>query len=100
MGQPWPETDRMRGPRRGDKEEGNARSPFIEIWKFPGPAYTPKLSCRAIPRQPTQTLRNYRHLGKGPAYSKRGRMVRYRLQDLLDFMEAGRIDPEAQRKDL
>ncbi len=43
-----------------------------------------------------QTLRNYRHLGKGPAYSKRGRMVRYRVADLLDFMSAGRIDPESR----
>ena len=38
-----------------------------------------------------QTLRNWRHLCRG----KRGRMVRYKVQDLLDFMEAGRIDPEA-----
>ena len=45
-----------------------------------------------------QALRNYRHLGKGPAYSKKGRMVRYRVQDLLDFMNSGRIDPEARRK--
>jgi hypothetical protein len=44
-----------------------------------------------------QTLRNYRHLGRGPAYTKRGRMVRYRLGDLLDYMAAGRIDPEARR---
>ena len=45
-----------------------------------------------------QTLRNYRHLGKGPIYVKRGRMVRYRVADLLDFMNAGRIDPEARRE--
>lgn len=43
-----------------------------------------------------QTLRNYRHLGKGPAYSKRGRMIRYLVADLLDFMSAGRVDPEAR----
>jgi hypothetical protein len=43
-----------------------------------------------------QTLRNYRHLGKGPAYSKRGRMVRYLVADLLDFMTAGRVDPESR----
>ena len=43
-----------------------------------------------------QTLRNWRFLGKGPAYSKRGRMIRYRVQDLLDFMSAGRINPEAR----
>ena len=41
-----------------------------------------------------QTLRNWRHLGRGPVYSKRGKMVRYRVQDLLDFMTAGRVDPE------
>ncbi|MFI5329940.1 MAG: helix-turn-helix domain-containing protein [Desulfobaccales bacterium] len=45
-----------------------------------------------------QTLRNYRHLGRGPAYSKRGRMVRYRVADLLDYMKSGRIDPEARQK--
>ena len=45
-----------------------------------------------------QSLRNQRHLGRGPAYTKRGRMVRYCIQDLLDFMSAGRIDPEARRE--
>jgi hypothetical protein len=45
-----------------------------------------------------QTLRNYRHLGKGPIYSKRGAMVRYRVVDLLDYMAAGRIEPEARRE--
>ncbi len=45
-----------------------------------------------------QTLRNYRSIGgKGPVYHKRNRMVRYRLQDLFDYMGAGRIDPEARR---
>jgi predicted site-specific integrase-resolvase len=41
-----------------------------------------------------QTLANWRHLGRGPAYIKQGRMVRYCQQDLLDFMLAGRIKPE------
>lgn len=41
-----------------------------------------------------QTLRNYRHLGKGPVYSKRGAMVRYRVADLLAYMAAGRIEPD------
>ncbi len=45
-----------------------------------------------------QTLRNYRHLGRGPAYSKRGRMVRYRVQDLFDFMASGRVDHEARQE--
>jgi predicted site-specific integrase-resolvase len=45
-----------------------------------------------------QTLRNYRHVGKGPAYSKRGRMVRYRVADLLEFMKAGRVNPQAPQE--
>ncbi len=44
-----------------------------------------------------QSLRNWRHLGRGPVYHKRGRMVRYKVQDLLNFMAAGRIDPEARQ---
>jgi hypothetical protein len=46
-----------------------------------------------------QTLRNWRHLGKGPAYSKQSRMVRYLVRDLLDFMIERRIDPEARRRE-
>lgn len=44
-----------------------------------------------------QTLRNYRFLGMGPAYSKKGRLVRYRVGDLLDYMNSGRVEPEASR---
>jgi len=54
-------------------------------------------AARIIDASP-QTLRNWRHLGKGPAYSKRGRMVRYRVADLLAFMAAGRIDPQEARR--
>lgn len=54
-------------------------------------------AARIISSAP-QTLRNWRHVGRGPAYSKKGRMVRYRVQDLLDFMAADRIDPEARQE--
>jgi hypothetical protein len=40
-----------------------------------------------------QTLRNWRHVGRGPAYSKKGKMVRYSLKSLIDFMESARITP-------
>jgi len=54
-------------------------------------------AARIIGASP-QTLRNWRCIGgRGPAYSKRGRMIRYKVQDLLAFMAAGRIDPEARR---
>jgi hypothetical protein len=41
-----------------------------------------------------QTLRNDRHLRKGVPYIKLGRSVRYRLSDLLSYIEKHRIDPE------
>jgi hypothetical protein len=41
-----------------------------------------------------QTLRNERHLRKGCPYLKMGRSVRYRVNDLLDFLEKHRIDPK------
>jgi hypothetical protein len=44
------------------------------------------------------TLRNWRFLGRGPAYSKIGKSVRYRVIDLQDFMTRHRIDPEARRE--
>jgi len=45
-----------------------------------------------------QSMRNWRHVGRGPAYSKEGRMVRYLVQDLLDFIDSGRLDPEARQE--
>jgi hypothetical protein len=42
-----------------------------------------------------QTLRNERHLRRGCPYLKLGRSVRYRVDDLLNYMEKHRIDPEA-----
>jgi predicted DNA-binding transcriptional regulator AlpA len=37
------------------------------------------------------TLRNWRHLGKGPNYVKVGKSVRYPLKDLVEFMESHKI---------
>jgi len=39
-----------------------------------------------------QTLRNWRFQRTGPAYSKVGRAVRYRLDDVLNFMEERRVN--------
>ena len=44
-----------------------------------------------------QTLCNWRHLQRGPAYSKLGRSVRYRLADLIAFAEAGKVEDAGQR---
>jgi predicted DNA-binding transcriptional regulator AlpA len=40
-----------------------------------------------------QTLRNWRHLGKGPAYHKIGRAIRYSETDVIQFMESRKIIP-------
>ena len=48
-----------------------------------------KLTGLALP-----TLRNWRHLHKGPAYLKLGKAVRYNLEDVLAFAAKKRIDPE------
>lgn len=45
-----------------------------------------------------QTLRNWRHLGRGPAYCRLGRRIVYRREDLDRFLESGRIDPEARQE--
>jgi predicted DNA-binding transcriptional regulator AlpA len=41
-----------------------------------------------------QTLRNWRFQGTGPAYFKIGRSVRYRLSDIISYMDARRVDPK------
>lgn len=38
-----------------------------------------------------QTLRNWRHKRKGPAYIKLGAAVRYRGEDLDSYIESRRI---------
>lgn len=45
-----------------------------------------------------QTLRNWRSLGEGPPYIKKNHLVRYRFDDLIIFMESGRIDPAAPQE--
>jgi hypothetical protein len=40
-----------------------------------------------------QTLRNDRFKGQGISYSKYGRLVRYRLADVLAYLEAHKITP-------
>ena len=43
------------------------------------------------------TLRNHRHLNKGIPYIKCGGAVRYIPEDVFNYMNARRIDPEAAR---
>jgi hypothetical protein len=42
---------------------------------------------------PPGTLKQWRHLGKGPRYVKFGRHVRYRRSDLDAWIEAHTVEP-------
>lgn len=44
-----------------------------------------------------QTLRNWRFRGEGPPYSKLNRSVRYKLQDVLNFMESKKVVPRGAK---
>jgi hypothetical protein len=69
-----------------------------EIMNQYGPnSYVTDVIAADIIGSKVQTLLNWRHLRKGPPYTKKGRMVRYRVQDILDYMSTNRIDPEARR---
>jgi len=43
-----------------------------------------------------KTLSQHRWKSTGLPYSKFGRSIRYKLDDVLAFMESGRIEPENQ----
>jgi len=49
--------------------------------------------------QNRQTLANWRHIRKGPAYCRVGRRIIYRLQDLDAYLNIHRIDPETDKSD-
>ena len=48
-------------------------------------------AARILGFRNVQTLRNWRYLQRGPAYSKLGRSVRYRVSDLVQFAEARKV---------
>lgn len=45
----------------------------------------------------TQTLANWRSVGRGPRYVRVGRVIRYRIQDIESWLEAGDSSQEAAR---
>lgn len=44
---------------------------------------------------PEHSLDRLRYLGRGPAYIKIGKRVRYRREDLDAYLAANRVEPEA-----
>jgi predicted DNA-binding transcriptional regulator AlpA len=58
------------------------------------PRYLDEKTAAKILGFSRQSLANWRCLGRGPLYVKRGRSIRYLLSDLVDWMEQGRVDRE------
>jgi hypothetical protein len=59
--------------------------------------YLTPLEVEKITGRKLQTLANERYRGEGIEYYKIGASVRYKLSDVLAFMERHRIDPESRR---
>lgn len=59
------------------------------------PVYVDEREVSRIVGRAIQTLRNDRMNGQGIPYSKVGRSVRYRLEDVVAFMERCKIQTEA-----
>ena len=55
------------------------------------PQYITEQEVSAITSRAIPTLRNDRHLKRGIPYCKISRSVRYKLQDVIDFMEGKKI---------
>ncbi len=51
------------------------------------PRYIDEKEVAKITGRGLQTLRNDRHKGQGIPYVKYGRLVRYRLQDVIAFLD-------------
>jgi len=58
------------------------------------PAYINENQVAQITGRALSTLRNERSKGQGIPYIKLGRSVRYDLQDVIEFMEAHKIQTE------
>ena len=56
--------------------------------------YVDEKEVSRITGRALSTLRNDRHRRQGIPYCKLGRSVRYRLDDVLSFMESKRIQTE------
>jgi Helix-turn-helix domain len=62
------------------------------------PVYVSDKEASTILGVARQTLANWRHMQRGPRYSKGERICRYAVEDLLAFMETRKIGTEDQPK--
>lgn len=55
------------------------------------PEYMTTEEVAEISRKPSETIRYYRHIGKGPKSFKLGRRVLYSRDDVLAWIEAAKV---------
>ena len=58
--------------------------------KRPNESLTPQQAAEYLGQSPN-TLRQWRSQGRGPAYEKRGRNIRYKMDDLETWRNANRV---------
>jgi hypothetical protein len=63
----------------------------MEQERYLSPAEVETITGRKV-----QTWANERHEGRGLPYYKVGRSIRYKLSEVLEFMERHRVDPARQ----
>jgi predicted DNA-binding transcriptional regulator AlpA len=62
------------------------------------PEYLKETEVSKITGFALPTLRNWRFIGKGPAYVKPGgRAIRYSREAVIEFMETVHVEPDARR---
>ena len=71
------------------------KRPLAELLRLPDGAYANERETALLLGVMPRTLQCWRGEGKGPAFVRLGRAVRYRLGDLRAFQDAGRVDHAA-----
>lgn len=60
---------------------------------------TPEEASEYLGGVALRTLDRWRQKGIGPIYVKMGRLVRYRVSDLEDYLDARSVSPERRDRD-
>lgn len=63
-----------------------------------GTRYLTEKEVASLTGRALSTLRNERHLCRGIAYRKIGRSIRYRLDEVISFMESRKIIPSEEMR--
>jgi predicted DNA-binding transcriptional regulator AlpA len=68
-------------------------APYKLSKELEGLRHLDEYEVAALPGFAVASLRNWRCQARGPSYVKMGRSVRYRLKDVLEWIESHRVKP-------